>query len=94
MAEMVKLKSSQGDLFVVEKEVAMMSNLLKNMIEDTGSDEEIPLPNVKSGVLQKVGYGRVLHRSDAPSEQCSIGVEEGGCCWAAEKVFFVGIIML
>lgn len=50
----VKLKSSQGDVFVVEREVAVMSNLLKNMIEDSGEDEEIPLPNVKSTILQKV----------------------------------------
>merc|ERR1719450_1452824 len=52
--EQVKLRSSQGDLFVVEKGVVCMSNLLKNMIDDTGCDDEIPLPNVKSAILQKV----------------------------------------
>ena len=51
---MVKLKSSQGDLFVVDKEVACMSALLKSMVEDSGTDDEIPLPNVKSSILQKV----------------------------------------
>lgn len=54
MAEMVKLKSSQADVFVVEKEVACMSTLIKNMIDDTGCDEEIPLPNVKTAILSKV----------------------------------------
>jgi S-phase kinase-associated protein 1 len=68
MAEMIKLKSSQGDLFIVEKDVCMMSNLLKNMIEDTGSDEEIPLPNVKSGVLQKV-IDYCKHHKDSPAEE-------------------------
>merc|ERR1712194_198544 len=54
MAAMVRLKSAQGDLYVVEREVAMMSNLLRGLLEDAGADEEIPLPNVKSGVLAKV----------------------------------------
>jgi len=67
--EMVKLKSSQGDLFVVEKEVAMMSNLLKSMIDDSGCvDEEIPLPNVKSGILQKVIDFCKHHREQPPDE--------------------------
>jgi len=67
-SQMVKLKSSQGDLFVVEKNVAMMSNLLKNMIEDTGCDEEIPLPNVKSAILQKVIEYCKQHK-DQPAEE-------------------------
>ena len=41
-------------MFIVEKEVACMSALIKNMIDDTGCDEEIPLPNVKTAILQKV----------------------------------------
>lgn len=67
MAEMVKLKSQQQDVFVVEKEVAMMSNLLKNMIDDTGCDEEIPLPNVKTAILQKVIDYCKQHK-DSPAE--------------------------
>lgn len=52
----MKLKSSQADVFCVEKDVACMSSLIKNMIDDTGCDEEIPLPNVKTPILQKVEY--------------------------------------
>jgi len=66
--ENVKLKSSQGDVFVVEREVAVMSNLLKNMIEDSGPDEEIPLPNVKSTILQKVIDYCKHHRDEPPEE--------------------------
>lgn len=68
MSETIQLKSSQGDLFVVEKDLCMMSNLLKNMIEDAGLDEEIPLPNVKSGVLQKVIDYCKQHRHQAAEE--------------------------
>lgn len=65
---MVKLKSSQGDLFVVEREVAFLSNLLRSMIEDAGLDEEIPLPNVRSSILQKVIDYCKQHADAAPEE--------------------------
>lgn len=68
MSEMVLLKSSQNELFPVEKDVAMMSTLLKNMIDDTGCEEEIPLPNVKSGILQKVIDYCKQHRDQQPEE--------------------------
>jgi S-phase kinase-associated protein 1 len=52
----IKVKSNQGEVFEVEQEVAMASNLIKNMLEDVEDveDEEIPLPNVKTAILQKV----------------------------------------
>jgi len=52
--EKLKLKSSQGAVFEVEASVASMSNLIKNMIDDSGCEEEIPLPNVKTPILGKV----------------------------------------
>ena len=52
--EKLTLKSSQGEIFEVEPEVACMSTLIKNMVEDSGTDEEIPLPNVKTAILSKV----------------------------------------
>ena len=54
MAVLVKLKSSQGEVFEVDEDVACMSQLVKNMVEDSGADEEIPLPNVKTAILGKV----------------------------------------
>ena len=52
---LVKLKSSEGDVCEVERGVACMSALIKNMIEDCGTnDEEIPLPCVKIAILCKV----------------------------------------
>jgi len=52
--ELVKLKFSEGDIFMVEPEMAYMSVLITGMIADSGTDEEIPLPNVKTAVLSKV----------------------------------------
>ncbi|KAH9555856.1 hypothetical protein CY35_08G138500 [Sphagnum magellanicum] len=55
MAEIrVKLKSSDDEMFEVDKAVALESQAVKNMIEDTGMDHPIPLPNVSSKILAKV----------------------------------------
>jgi S-phase kinase-associated protein 1 len=54
MAVHLKLQSQEGETFEVEEDVACKSQLIKNMVEDSGNDEEIPLPNVKSSVLSKV----------------------------------------
>jgi S-phase kinase-associated protein 1 len=50
----VKLKSSDDEMFEVEETVAFESQAVKNMIEDTGMDHPIPLPNVSSKILAKV----------------------------------------
>ncbi|CAM6049350.1 unnamed protein product [Sphagnum compactum] len=50
----VKLKSSDDEMFEVEEAVAFESQAVKNMIEDTGMDLPIPLPNVSSKILAKV----------------------------------------
>ncbi|CAM6042963.1 unnamed protein product [Sphagnum compactum] len=50
----VKLKSSDDEMFEVEEAVAFESQTVKNMIEDTGMDHPIPLPNVSSKILAKV----------------------------------------
>jgi S-phase kinase-associated protein 1 len=68
MATMVKLKSSQGEVFEVEEDVACMSQLVKNMVEDSGADEEIPLPNVKTAILGKVLDYCKFHKDEPPAE--------------------------
>lgn len=50
----VKLKSSDDEMFEVDEAVAYESQTVKNMIEDTGTDSAIPLPNVSSKILAKV----------------------------------------
>ncbi|KAL2914600.1 SCF ubiquitin ligase complex protein SKP1b [Polyrhizophydium stewartii] len=65
---MVKLSSSDGREFVVAKEVACQSVLIKNMLEDLGEDSDapIPLPNVSGPVLEKVIEYATHHKDDAP----------------------------
>lgn len=41
-------------MFEVDDTVAFESQTIKNMIEDTGSDAPIPLPNVSGKILAKV----------------------------------------
>eukprot|EP00538_Stauroneis_constricta_P011891 CAMPEP_0119546420 /NCGR_PEP_ID=MMETSP1352-20130426/855_1 /TAXON_ID=265584 /ORGANISM="Stauroneis constricta, Strain CCMP1120" /LENGTH=171 /DNA_ID=CAMNT_0007591127 /DNA_START=80 /DNA_END=595 /DNA_ORIENTATION=+ len=56
----VNLISKEGDSFPVTLNVAKMSELVKSMMDEEDGDDdddttkEIPLPNVKANVLQKV----------------------------------------
>ncbi|KAK9472696.1 E3 ubiquitin ligase SCF complex, Skp subunit [Dipodascopsis tothii] len=62
---MVKLISSDGETFDVEKEVAERCVLIKNMIEDLGdASAEIPIPNVTANVLKKVLEWCEHHKGD------------------------------
>ena len=56
---MIKLTSSDGQEFSVPREVASLSILIKNMLEDFGedyTDTPIPLPNVSGPILAKGLY--------------------------------------
>lgn len=61
MATKLKLMSSDSQTFEVDEEVAHESQTIKNMIEDTGSEETIPLPNVSGRILAKVIEYCVFH---------------------------------
>jgi len=52
--EKLKLLSQESEPVVVSKKVAMMSELVKTMVEGDRESTDIPLPNVKGGVLRKV----------------------------------------
>ena len=52
--ENVILRSSEGHDFKVALRVAKMSNTIKDLVEDAGTQGEIPLPNVSSKILEKV----------------------------------------
>jgi len=66
---MVKLTTSEGSTFEVDREIAEKSVLLKNMLEDVGeSDNSIPLPNVTGPILQKVIEWATYHKNDPPPQ--------------------------
>ena len=50
----VILKSSDGESFEVDESVATESQTIKHIIEDGCANNEIPLPNVTSGILSRV----------------------------------------
>lgn len=50
----VKLASQDGQDFEVEVRVAKMSDTIRNLIEDAGTENAIPLPNVNGKILAKV----------------------------------------
>ena len=49
----VKLRSNQGEIFVVEREVACRSVTIKNTVEDTDHETPVPLP-IDSMIIAKV----------------------------------------
>ena len=52
----LKLKSRDGEIFEVEKPVAMKINFVKNMLEDVDEKDahEIPMGDVEASILAKV----------------------------------------
>jgi len=52
--ETVTLSSSDGQEFTVSREAALLSDTIKHLQEDTGSEAVVPLPNVHSRTLSKV----------------------------------------
>ena len=66
----VTLRSSDGQEFKVEEGVAFQSVTVMNMIEDTGSEFAVPLPNVDGKTLSKVLEYCNKHRCARNSRQC------------------------
>lgn len=62
----IKLQSSDGEVFVVDVEIAKASVTIKTMLEDLGMDDEdeevVPLPNVTSTILKKVIQWATNHK--------------------------------
>lgn len=65
-SEKVTLRSSDNQEFQVDEGVAFQSITVKNMIEDTGSDFAVPLPNVDGQTLSKVLEYCNKHRYASP----------------------------
>jgi S-phase kinase-associated protein 1 len=64
----VKLVTSEGEQVEVDVDVASKSVLIKGMIDDSGVEEEIPLPNVKKAVLEKIIQFCTYTRDNAAPE--------------------------
>lgn len=62
------LVSQEEQKFTVGKKTALQSELVKTMAEGDKEESEIPLPNVKSAVLQKVIQYMTYHVSNPAKE--------------------------
>jgi S-phase kinase-associated protein 1 len=82
MGPSVTLVSSEGQRFVVDERVALQSATVRNIVEDTGADDPIPLLTVSAGTLAKVIEYATFH-DDAASE---LGSETVVAAWDAEFV--------
>lgn len=52
--ENVTLISTDSQEFTITRNVAEMSATIKNLIEDTGTSNKIPIPNVTGAILTKI----------------------------------------
>ncbi|CAH1707586.1 S-phase kinase-associated protein 1-like [Aphis gossypii] len=77
---MIKLQSSDGEVFQVDFEIAKASVTIKTMVEDLGLEEEdeeiVPLPNVNAGILKKVIQWATYHKDDPPATEDDEGREK------------------
>jgi len=64
----IKLVSQEEEKFQVSKKVALMSELVKTMVEGDKEEKEIPLPNVKGTTLAKV-IEYMKHHADNPAKE-------------------------
>lgn len=65
----VRLQSSDGHIFEVEADVAKVSETIHRLMEELGIHEEgsndvLPLPNVRASILEKVIAWATEHRDD------------------------------
>lgn len=82
----VKLRSSDEEMFEVDQEVANHSKMIRNMIEDTGIDCPIPLPNVSSKILAKVIEYCSYHTTSSKAGDDNKVSEEDIKAWDTEFV--------
>ena len=50
----VKVTTLEGNVTEVPVKIISKSTLVKGLIEDSGIEEEIPIPNVKKAILDKI----------------------------------------
>jgi S-phase kinase-associated protein 1 len=68
--KVLKLKTSDNEVFEVEEKAALQSGIIKSMVEDGyGTDDAIPLFNVEKKTLAKIVEWLKKHASDASKDE-------------------------
>ena len=65
---MITLVSSDGEKMQISSKAAQRSQLVKGIIEDYPDDAEVPLNNVKSGILKKIKEYLEHYQDSDPKE--------------------------
>ncbi|GMN38192.1 hypothetical protein TIFTF001_007431 [Ficus carica] len=65
---LIRVKTSDGQEFQLAAEEASQSRTIKNMMEDTGADCLIPLPNITGRILSQVIVYFKKHAASAASD--------------------------
>jgi len=68
MDKMITLVSSDGEKMQISAKAAQRSQLVKGIIEDYPDDAEVPLNNVKSGILKKIKEYLEHYQDSDPKE--------------------------
>jgi len=68
MEKMITLVSSDGEKMQISAKAAQRSQLVKGIIEDYPDDAEVPLNNVKSGILKKIKEYLEHYQDSDPKE--------------------------
>jgi S-phase kinase-associated protein 1 len=66
--KMITLVSSDGEKMQISAKAAQRSQLVKGIIEDYPDDAEVPLNNVKSGILKKIKEYLEHYQDSDPKE--------------------------
>ncbi|KAM8711212.1 hypothetical protein ACLKA7_000362 [Drosophila subpalustris] len=67
----IRLESSDKEIFDTDTEIAKCSETIKTALEDLGDEGDnsiLPLPNVNSAILRKVLHWATYHAQDDPQE--------------------------
>ena len=87
----IKLQSSDGEVFLVDVEIAKQSVTIKTMLEDLGMDEDdeevVPLPNVNAAIMKKVILWATYHKDDPPlpeDDENKVQRTDDICSWDAD----------
>lgn len=91
-SSIMKLQSSEGQIFEVDLQTAMVSGTLRTMMEglgklNTDADEVVPLVNVNTATLKKVLQWATYHKDDwllLAEDDMAIGVRQPLSSWDAE----------
>ncbi len=67
-SKQITIVSSDGEKFQISEKAARKSALIKGVIDDYPDDPEVPLHNVKAGILQKIISYLEYYKDNDPRE--------------------------